>query len=816
MSLFAEEPQTTVSIGGGSLNSLATNTTGNFMGCIGQVSIDGIEIPLNGLLSASTEEGGFQVDNAEGVDRFCDLCNFASCPDQAHCISSMYGEVSCQCSDPKVLVNNTCKTPVLATEGITPGLKRNTFYIFAGSMVGTILVLGVAFISIIVVVRKRQEKKKARLYSINQSHMDRHSKVRSSNNYTPNTPKRRTSLTSSMNANCTSENHERSSISTFQEHAEDGDPENSSPLHHQNIRVRRKSCTSVESGIKMENDREMGICVRGIPQMDDSGHEVNSTDSARTYESDEIASSCYNDQLQTRPSISLKTRGASVSSTEQHTPRTPLTPREKKVMIPLRPPSINLSQSEYGDEEATDMETESFNTRVSSSSGMGGSMQNQGRGSDSENSKMSGCITPQWYHHDSTKPEKMRIQATRPYFPQPHHTDSMQSNVRPYPLGIHPPPMYHSPPTFSNHIDRNYSRDRSRSVHGGTASSVTTSTVGTDLPKIPRSYENYPQHFTISREVRSNGHAYDKRGPDMGYKSSPYLERQHSDPRVLDEREYTPTSLFVRQYSDPRIPRNGTYCIPRKHNDPWPMHTRQISDPRQSSQQTEDSTILPRGAHSMRHMNAYPSNSTTSSSRHGAGSEHRQYYTMGRVERGHLNYVANQQAARSFSSGDATANNEPYHTLNSLSKIDPISNWDAQDRMKIAVDHMDPCHLLSGPCIPFEYVSTDPSVVESQMTMDESMMGEHQVFESQGGGEGTADMLDPLDINMARLREDELDSILTDSEVGGQVLNHFPSADCSSQYTATIVAGSTSTSGESTPKLQKVFVMPPSQQSFDV
>lgn len=136
--------------------------------------------------------------------------------------------------------------------------------------------------------------------------------------------------------------------------------------------------------------------------------------------------------------------------------------------------------------------------------------------------------------------------------------------------------------------------------------------------------------------------------------------------------------------------------------------------------------------------------------------------------------------------------------------------------MKIAVDHMDPCHLLSGPYMQFEDVSTDPSVVESQLTIDDSIMGEHQVFDSQGGREGTAVMLDPLDMRLVRLREDEIDSILTDSEFGQREMNHFPSADCSSQYTATIVAGSTSTSGESTPKMQKVFVIPPSQQSFDV
>lgn len=796
VSLFAEEPQTAISIGGGFLDAPVTRNTGYFTGCISRVSIDDIEFPLNGLLSTSTNEGGFEVVNIGGVEKFCNLCGLASCPNNTDCTSDIYGEVSCQCSAPRVLGNGTCVTPssMSVPEDSPLGLKKTTFIIIAASVGSAVVLLGVVVISMIVMLRKREVKMKGRLYSINQSHST--SKTRPSNNYTANILKQRTSLTSSLNP---SESHERrSGISIFQEHAEERDLENSSSLPH----VRHKLCMSVETGIKMDTD--MCICGRGILQMENSGcHDVNSTDSARTYESDEIAGSNYNDRFQTRPSISLKTRKHSSSIPDKRTPHTPRSPKEQKAIVPLCPPNISLSQSEYDDEEeeTTDMEMEPFNTRVSSSSGMGGSMQNHSRGSDSsENSKMSGCSTPQWYHNNTMSDierEKFGLQTTQLYYPQPH-----LANMRPYPPGKLPPPMYHSPPTFSKHMDRSCStRARSRSIHGGTPSSATTSTVGTDPTKVPRSY---PQQYTVGGGERSNGLIYDQRGKEMDYKGHPYHARQLSDPKIVDDFEYTPSSVFVRQYSDPKIPRNGTYCIPRKHTDPWPVFSHQISDPQESSQQTQDSVILPRAAHSTRHMHS----SNNTSSRRAPGGEHRQYYTAGCMGPGYLRSAANQKAAHSFR--DAAVD-EPYHTLNSLSRIDPISNWDAQERMKIAIDHMDPCHLLSGPCIPFEYVSTDPSVVESQTTTDE-----HHVFQSQGGREGIAEMLNPLDINIMRLREDEMDSILTNSEIGQQTMNHFPSADCSSQYTTTLVAGSNSTSGESTPKLQKVFVLPSSQQSYDV
>jgi len=842
--VLAEQPTTHLAIGG----SIQTNSSSFFMGCIIRVAINDIEVPLSGLLQTSTSNGGFHVADSSGVVQHCNLCDLHECPDRRSCGSETLGEVFCHCEEQYLEVNGSC---VLADKQLTPNTDNNSYYIIAGGALGAVLIFGVCIISIIVVCRKRQEKIKERRYSVNMngsSRINRAGQSRRGNDYTSSILKK-SSFSSSMNANYTIDSGERrSSISTYQEHAEDGDPETNSPMH-QNGRVRHKSCASIESGIKMDEIEMSNLARRRIPTMEDSGHEVNSTDSNRTSVSDEVISSCNG-----RSPLPHARGASSMASPEHRMPRTPLTPKEKKVMIPLRPPSTSLSQSEYDEEEG--IETESFHTRVSSSSGMGNSMQNQGRGSDTDSSKISD--NSRWYHFPTNLDkdrDKLHLQSPlRPSYYPSHLNDDMQGGgACVYPSEMIPP-MRHSPPSYSEHHDRSYAtRGQPKSMHGGKSplTSPLKSNMRTEhFATLPRKYENYPGHFTVGSrgEPRGNGVMY--KSSTMRYNRGGNLNEARTS---ANERDYTPPSLFTRQYSDPKIPRNGTYCIPRNHDDPWSIHSRQMSDPQQSTpEQSQDSSVMgpPRGGgapppSSGRHMNAYSSNGTTttnisssSSSSTATGSSiirhnlhDRQFYTLNHPKR--VNFAPNTappatananlqqqpQPGRSYSTGDAAAavSNEPYQTLNSLSKIDPISNWDAQDRMKIAVDHMDPCHLLSGPCVPFEYVSTDPSVVESQLTVDESVMGgSHQMFDSRGGGEGMPNLLDPIDINM-RLREDEIDSILTDSEAGiCQVMNHFPSADCSSQYTATIVAGSSSTSGDSTPKDHTVFIMPPSQQSFDV
>lgn len=917
VSLFAEQPQTVVNIGG----IPESPEDDYFIGCMSRMTIDDIDIPLSGLLMASTEDGGFLVEQRDAVENFCNFCDLSPCLQDRTCSYSVSTGVECRCKESMELAadNQTCVKPT-DREGLSPAPQEfPVMYVGIGAAAGVLAVLVLVVICLACMCKRREKNK--RLYPINSRTCSSNGTAngmmsngysqppngyaRPSNNYTPTIPKRRPSLT---NANCVDGREQETSlnaVTSVDDSGESGVADNSccsSPVRHNNLRVSHATA-SVESVTKGEDTTGGGGSGggtgrgsgggNGIPQMDDSGHEVNSTDSARTssFESEDmsaaaITTSPYHhhhhhhqgNKTAHHPVLSLRNL-EHVSSPEElshgsshhtNTQRTPLTPKEKKVIIPLRPESSNLSQSEFDYAVTTDVETESY--RVSSSSGIGDSMRNQGRGSDSETSKISDCSTPQWLY-------KIPNSTRQYYTPHSHppHFKQQQPGLAPPPAPppsapAHNPPQYFSPPPLPEHVMKaSYPRGRSKSLHDSPL---------TKTPPSLRVYDtNYssggeitPQNRRVYFQQSSEKHPYNRNNSSgNSIIIAQQQQQQQQQPGPLNEQQVsdhdlTPTS-FTRQYSDPRIPQNGNYCIPRKHHAPppyphhlyhhhVPLHSRQMSDPlgNDSSQQTTQDSILlvvPKSSHSLRHINGSvlppggsPSSSTRSNVSGGGanaqGKRNPQYYhnsvdRMVHKNQQHPNYCHHnhhhqlQPPNRSFSSGDTTPaaappNNgnskESYHTLESLSKIDPISVWVAQDRMKIAVDQLDSYHhLLSGPCIPFEDVSTEPSIIESQLTMDGSLIGgeHHQVvFESQGGGEGTADMLDPLDMRMVRLQEDEIDSLLTDSEMGRQEMNHFPSADCSTQYTTTLVAGSTSTSGESTPKLQSVFTLPPSLQSFDV
>ena len=98
-------------------------------------------------------------------------------------------------------------------------------------------------------------------------------------------------------------------------------------------------------------------------------------------------------------------------------------------------------------------------------------------------------------------------------------------------------------------------------------------------------------------------------------------------------------------------------------------------------------------------------------------SNSRQFYTLASTLPSSLQYRQN----RSFSSGDAPPperEQTQFQDLKNVSTINPISYWEMQDRLKPAVDQVDPYQVLSEPYIQFEDVSTDLSVSESQVTIN--------------------------------------------------------------------------------------------------
>ena len=135
--------------------------------------------------------------------------------------------------------------------------------------------------------------------------------------------------------------------------------------------------------------------------------------------------------------------------------------------------------------------------------------------------------------------------------------------------------------------------------------------------------------------------------------------------------------------------------------------------------------------------------------------------------------------------------------------------------MKSTVDQVD---VFSEPYNQFEDVSTNPSIVESQMTFVDSDRPEHQAFSSEGGGEGTADLLE-----LSLMQPDD-DTLVTDGTGSAPPIKHFPSADCSDEYTRTnsvVTLIASRANSNSSPKrlssgLSNGFIVPSSQEPFVV
>ena len=735
---FAEQPSTFMSIGGTDEDHL-----GFFVGCISSITINTIDLPLNGLLTApeggfitsSSSNGGGEGDDDRGVESNCNLCDLTNCSDDMQCVpSNLMGDTRCVCPTGHVFDDdeNKCSSVIPPTGPLTEGKNGISIYVIIGAASGGVLVAGILIVLLIVIVRvvhiKREKRK--RTYSVHSLNI---AEMRSTTNqyeYVPQ-PRRDEPALTSLNGSCATSKR-GSSVSTYQEHCEDADPEMDTPRRYS----RRKSTTSAESGIKTDTDRDPSIRSREIPRMDDSGNERDTDYSPPESESDDLTSSCCMESALSP--VGLQLVGSSNSLVGLSTNiRSPLTPQERKIITPLRPPSTNLSMSELDDvsrhnrELDTDAETEFFYPLPGvpyspTRNGMPVVLSRPIR-TNSDSDKTSRSSTPKWYKSSTasdTEREKDRIQSTRSYYTT--HTSP------PHKYPHNPAPEYRPPPAFSDRKSASplNPNPRNRMMH----------TIDSPLARNTHKYENHPLPY-LDLPVRDRRHEYD---------------------------QVQPTA-----------------------HPPQPMRYKQLGKPYASTMATR---------------------------RQNSSDNHPRDYNHHMIAGTLPSHFRGGVANRSFSTGDAPPSDSEHHfqDLKSVSTINPISYWEMQDRMKSAVDQVDPYHVLSEPYVQFEDVSTSPSVTESQLTLEEPIGLEHQVFESQGGGEGAADINPIDDISLSRMQDNDLDSVMTESDIGLGI-KHFPSADCSDEYTATLVATS-STSGESTPKLQprNGFPIPLSQRSFDV
>ena len=761
ITLFAEQPETSLSIGG------APGRDDFFIGCIKSLKIDEIDIPLSGLTFLSAEEGGFAYNTSSDlvVEPYCNLCDLTTCPSNMTCTSDNYGEIDCVCPtgyvfdeivDSCLLIVEPEPTVGPLVTGASSGQLQSLYYI-AGGTGGGVLLIGVMIIIIIVIVRTQHVKydKRKRTYSVtsmtSNGILPPQRTSKSGNEYVRVEPRRSTSDGDSLSAlgtTCRSDSRERgSSVSTFQEHADDADPEIDEPPRLQ----RRKSTVSAESGIRTDTERDSSI--RGTSRMDDSGTDYTPQES----ESDDMTSSCFMEPVDSASSV----MGVPVKVAS---PCVPLTPQERKAITPLRPDSIRLSISE-DDHHDTDIETD---ISLCNHQPIHHNRPLQ-RESDSDTPS-----TPKWYKSSTASDnerESERAHKNAAYYP----TRSEPMQYPPHPprpktaFSTHPAaPDYVPPPSISARKSASpaYPHSPTRRYP------PTMISADSPLTRNTHKYENYPLPYSSSTMPRSSDNVRG-RGPTA-----------------------TTTRGAMSGYDNHRLQHQISAPLQEHHSGGGGQQPRHVYFAK-SSQTLHYSHSVGNGSYASSKQQTSHSNSS------------RQYYNMlSSTIPTSLQYRPN----RSYSSSDAPPpDREPmqFQDLKNVSTINPITYWETQDRLKPAVDQVDPYQVLSEPYIQFEDVSTDLSVTDSQGTLKDG--ADHEVFESQGGGEGTADMGPSC---LTRL-QDHHESLTADSQSIQGGITHFPSADCSNEYTATIHG--TSSSGDSTPKFQPINGMIfPSQQSFDV
>ena len=769
ITLFAEQLGTQLSIGG------ASGEKDFFVGCVSSLKINEIEVPLSGLASLPEEQGGFSYSSTGAVEPYCNLCDLTTCPGNRVCVSDLYSGTVCACPAGHILdeIKDSCILPEPPTgNGLATGAASGQMiYYIAGGTGGGVLVVAILILVIILAIKVKHVRygKKKRTYSVNRDDngiLPSQRTSKSGNEYVRVQPK----ITSNDEDILTcigtrTDSRERgSSISTFQEHADDGDPEIDEPPRLQ----RRKSTVSAESGIRTDTERDSSL--RGTSRMDDSGTDYTPQES----ESDDVISSCFMEPVSSPVGIHLVGSASSVMGVpiKVASPVVPLTPQERKAMTPLRPDSIRLSMSE-DDHHDTD-----FDTDISSCN-LPPMHQNcpMQRESDSDTStKVSDRSTPKWYKSSTASDnerESERALKNRAYYPTRSESMHYPHPPRPKTAFGGPAPDYVPPPTISARKSASpvFPRSPSRRLP------PTMMSADSPLTRNTRKYENYPLPYSHrpspppSSDVMRDRH---NRGVTANYENHSVFQHQISAPQPRDAEHH--------------IGQQGRHVYFAK-----------------SSQTLHYCNSIGRERYSPPKHQQEPPHTSSSS---------RQYYTLASAIPSSLQYRQN----RSFSSGDTPPSDREEQTqfqdLKNVSTINPISYWEMQDRLKPAVDQVDPYQVLSEPYIQFEDVSTDLSVTESQATLNADEGPDHEVFESQGGGEGTAD-IGPLDGCLRRLQDHDISSVTSDSQSSRVGITHFPSADCSKEYSATI--NGTSSSGDSTPKFQQTngFIFP-SQQSFDV
>ena len=420
---FIEYPHTEISIGG----TESSRISSNFNGCVAELSVNGIQFPLNGLVEHN--DASIQIvrgSGSSGVSTTCDLCQQERnpCSSPFECFSNSHN-YTCDCPNGLRLNDkgDQCiEPPTNQPSGVIPPASKSTFSLYYIAAGGAGVILCAALILTIVCCvcyRRRKQKNQKQRYHVGGDQQlptlgsGSHQRSRA-NSYSE--VQRGPSMCNSETAYgmMSRQNHDGSSSTTC------NDEDTESNLQHM---IRSKSSTSGETGFHTASERDDQ---RSLPRMDDSGNEKD-TDYSTPFESESDDSQSYV-EMETPVPINLH-RGNSKGRADlnmHHFSSTspslgpvssigdPLTSKEKKFITPLRP----NSRSELGEE--TDLDTD-FSSTVLPGRSMafsrngyrGGSLKLPGR-------PESGLSGRQWYKSSTssdTERERKRADANRAYYP---------------------------------------------------------------------------------------------------------------------------------------------------------------------------------------------------------------------------------------------------------------------------------------------------------------------------------------------------------------------------------------------------------------
>lgn len=611
---FAQQPHTVVSLGG-TANSKGAYVQGHFTGCITRFYIDGIDIPLRGLMTSKAQN----FTTVPGSYPLCHPCNLAlTCPNNSTCqragtISS--AQYTCNCNAGHMNVSGSCllspstssvQSPLTSTvpsrEPVTDGVEDPTaetlklYYIIAIAGIAVLLVsLSVILLAVTfrcVYARGKKKMQRPQLVTQITYHQGNGECCHDSNKDLNDTrdgtvPARRTNdyvKTHLMKTTRTSFDESDSVLDSI-----------NSPCSY------RKS-TSQETGFHTASE---GPSTRSSPHRRSESKDSERYDSDFTsFETDSEDLTSGIEEVLSPNEVRLVSSGSMMGVPSSFRIQNPLSPHEKNILTPIKPNS-SLLLSE--DETDTEVSTNANNNR---------------RRYYENDSLVSDNNVPKWYKTGSPS-TVVESEGESPYSSKGAalHKGSRHK---------------HRPPSLP-HI-KNY---KSSSPHN---SPYTLS-------------HAYPgsHHMSNSPLVKSHRLGFDYPPtvqmipPTYGYPPPPPLP-----PDPLDQSRL-PAIAETLQYPS------------MHHHSPYSPHPHMYHPRQHDHAQLQDIHPAP----------YYPGYQGTSLSPGGGG-------------------------------GATT-----YYDLNSFSKVNPITYWEQQQRLRPTVDQDDPLRFLKEPCQKFEDVSTTPSVAES-------------------------------------------------------------------------------------------------------